>query len=164
MSISPNFTNSNEFFILSTQRIRTIHVTHAGWSLAYTYKVHQACDVWLEFRLNRWYDTTGNVFCWLTFALAGTIFCTNGTVSFSEDIMPTISCESLNSNLAIPSKHFFRWGWTRSGSFVSDRISSNSSFDRKKNLEWEKHGYNVNHATQHSKHHFCAVIRQGVST
>lgn len=38
------------------------------------------------------------------------------------------------SNLEIPSKHFFRWGCTRSGSLVSDRISSISSLDKKKNL------------------------------
>lgn len=48
--------------------------------------------------------------------------------------MPTISRLSVNSSLAIPSKHFFKWGCTRRGSFVSDKISSSSSFDRKKNL------------------------------
>lgn len=48
--------------------------------------------------------------------------------------MPTISSLSVNSSLAIPSKHFFRWGCTRRGSLVSDKISSSSSFDRKKNL------------------------------
>ena len=46
-----------------------------------------------------------------------------------------ISCCSLNSRREIPSKHFFRCGCTRSGSFVSDKISSSSSLDRKKNLE-----------------------------
>lgn len=60
--------------------------------------------------------------------------CLKGTVSFSELIMPTISKSSVNSSLAMPSKHFFRCGCTRSGSLVSDRISSSSSFDRKKNL------------------------------
>lgn len=51
-------------------------------------------------------------------------------------------CESLawisrlgrKSSLEIPSKHFLRWGCTRSGSLVSDRISSISSLDKKKNL------------------------------
>jgi hypothetical protein len=55
-------------------------------------------------------------------------------ISFSELIMPTISRLSVNSSLAIPSKHFFKCGCTRRGSFVSDNISSSSSFDRKKNL------------------------------
>lgn len=58
----------------------------------------------------------------------------NGTVSFSELTMPVISRLSVNSSLAIPSKHFFKCGCTRSGSFVSDKISRSSSFDRKKNL------------------------------
>ena len=75
---------------------------------------------------------------WRTFALAGTILLENGTVSFSLLIMPTISCSSVNSSLAMPSKHFFKWGWTRNGSLVSDRISSSSSLDRKKNLEKTK--------------------------
>lgn len=48
--------------------------------------------------------------------------------------MPTISKLSVNSSLAIPSKHFFKCGCTRRGSLVSDKISSSSSFDRKKNL------------------------------
>lgn len=48
--------------------------------------------------------------------------------------MPTISRLSINSSLAIPSKHFFKCGCTRRGSLVSDKISSSSSFDRKKNL------------------------------
>lgn len=51
-------------------------------------------------------------------------------------------CESLTwisrlgrkSSLEMPSKHFLRWGCTRSGSLVSDRISSISSLDKKKNL------------------------------
>mmetsp|Transcript_16583 Transcript_16583/g.47315 ORF Transcript_16583/g.47315 Transcript_16583/m.47315 type:complete len:200 (+) Transcript_16583:440-1039(+) len=38
------------------------------------------------------------------------------------------------SRCAIPSKHFFMWGWTFVGSFVSARISRSSSLDRKKNL------------------------------
>ncbi|CAB1336130.1 unnamed protein product [Coregonus sp. 'balchen'] len=42
------------------------------------------------------------------------------------------------SSLAMPSKHFFRWGCTRNGSLVSDRISSISSLDRKKKLEVEE--------------------------
>ena len=49
--------------------------------------------------------------------------------------MPTISCCSVNSSRAMPSKHFFKCGCTRIGSLVSDRISSSSSLDRKKNLE-----------------------------
>ena len=73
--------------------------------------------------------------CIFTLALAGMIFLQNGTISFSELIIPTTSWSSVNSSLAIPSKHFFRWGCTRSGSLVSDRISSSSSFDKKKNLK-----------------------------
>lgn len=52
--------------------------------------------------------------------------------------MPRISRLSVNSSLAIPSKHFFKCGCTRSGSFVSDKISRSSSFDRKKNLAQSK--------------------------
>ncbi len=45
------------------------------------------------------------------------------------------------SSLAMPSKHFFKWGCTRIGSLVSERISSISSFDRKKNLQSVKRKY-----------------------
>lgn len=45
------------------------------------------------------------------------------------------------SSLAMPSKHFFKWGCTRMGSLVSERISSISSFDRKKNLQRVKRKY-----------------------
>lgn len=41
---------------------------------------------------------------------------------------------SVNSKFAIPSKHFFKCGCTLVGSLVSDKISSNSSLDKKKNL------------------------------
>ena len=37
------------------------------------------------------------------------------------------------SRCAIPSKHFFMWGWTFVGSLVSAKISRSSSLDRKKN-------------------------------
>jgi len=67
-------------------------------------------------------------------ALAVLIRWLNGTISFSDEIIPTMSLSSVNSSLAMPSKHFLRCGWTRIGSFVSDRISSSSSLDRKKNL------------------------------
>ena len=73
-----------------------------------------------------------------TFAWAGIIFLAKGTLSFSALIIATISCWSVNSSLDIPSKHFFKWGCTRNGSLVSDRISSSSSFDRKKNLMVQK--------------------------
>ena len=43
-----------------------------------------------------------------------------------------ISSSSVNSSVEMPSKHFFRWGCTRLGSLVSERISSISSLDRKK--------------------------------
>ena len=45
--------------------------------------------------------------------------------------MSRLGC--LNSSLSIASKHLRRNGLTRSASFVSERISSSSSFDRKKN-------------------------------
>lgn len=48
--------------------------------------------------------------------------------------MCVISRFSLNCSFAIPSKHFFKCGCTRYGSFVSDKISSISSLDKKKNL------------------------------
>ena len=70
-----------------------------------------------------------------TFALAGIILVEKGTFSFSALIIPTTSWSSVNSSRAIPSKHFFKCGCTRKGSLVSDRISSNSSLDKKKNLE-----------------------------
>lgn len=50
------------------------------------------------------------------------------------DSLTWISRLGRKSNLEIPSKHFFRWGCTRRGSLVSDRISSISSLDKKKNL------------------------------
>ena len=56
------------------------------------------------------------------------------TFSFSELYMARISSLPSNSRLAIPSKHFLRWGVTLVGSFVSERISSISSLDKKKNL------------------------------
>ena len=92
-------------------------------------------------------------------ASAGTIVVAKGTISASEEIIPTTSFFSVNSSLAIPaahmlgsnqymslikmyflssahlpSKHFLRWGWTLRGSLVSDKISNSSSLDRKKNL------------------------------
>jgi len=70
----------------------------------------------------------------LTRALAVLSLMENGTRSFSDDIIPMMSFSAVKSSFAMPSKHFFRCGWTRSGSFVSDRISSSSSLDRKKNL------------------------------
>ena len=69
-----------------------------------------------------------------TFASAGRIFCVRRTSSFSALKIHSISCFSLKWRLLMPSKHFLRWGWTRSGSFVSERISNSSSFDKKKNL------------------------------
>jgi hypothetical protein len=74
----------------------------------------------------------------------------NGTVSFSELIMPLISRLSVNSSLAIPSKHFFKCGCTRSGSFVSDKISRSSSFDRKKNLFQSKEHMVTGHSSSDS--------------
>ena len=62
-----------------------------------------------------------------------------GTTSFSLLIMLTTSCFSVNSSFAMPSKHFLRWGCTRVGSLVSDRISNSSSLDRKKNLRTYVH-------------------------
>ena len=59
------------------------------------------------------------------------------TTSSSADTMAIISLVRVKSNLAIPSKHFFRWGCTRRGSFVSERISRSSSLDKKKNLSWK---------------------------
>ena len=80
--------------------------------------------------------TSNSHFSTIPFASAGRILLEKGTVSFSELTMPIISISSVNLSLAIPSKHFFRCGCTRSGSFVSERISSSSSLDRKKNLEY----------------------------
>lgn len=50
------------------------------------------------------------------------------------DWLAWISRFGRKSSLEMPSKHFFRCGCTSSGSLVSDRISSISSLDRKKNL------------------------------
>ncbi len=60
------------------------------------------------------------------------------TFSPSELNIPRISSCLSKSSFPIPSKHFLRCGCTRRGSFVSDRISSISSFDRKKNLSAER--------------------------
>ena len=56
-------------------------------------------------------------------------------LTFSPSLLNMAWISSLlsNSSLAMPSKHFFRWGCTRSGSLVSDRISNISSLDKKKN-------------------------------
>lgn len=62
------------------------------------------------------------------------MFSVKGTLSFSELIMPVMAISLVKSSLAMPSKHFLRWGCTHSGSLVCDRISSSSSLDRKKNL------------------------------
>ena len=66
-----------------------------------------------------------------------------GTTSFSLLIMLTTSCFSVNSSFAMPSKHFLRWGCTRVGSLVSDRISNSSSLDRKKNLRMYTNHHNT---------------------
>ena len=59
----------------------------------------------------------------------------NGTISFSADSMAVITFSSVKVSWEMPSKHFFKWGCTRNGSLVSERISNNSSLDRKKNLD-----------------------------
>lgn len=69
------------------------------------------------------------------FASAGMILRGKSTFSFSADSMATMTFSKLKVSWAIPSKHFLRWGWTRRGSLVSDKISRSSSLDRKKNLE-----------------------------
>lgn len=66
------------------------------------------------------------------------MFSMKGMISFSELIIPVIAISSVNSSLAMPSKHFLRWGWTQSGSLVCDRICSSSSLDKKKNLEIDR--------------------------
>ena len=71
----------------------------------------------------------------------------NFTCSFSLLIIPLTSWLSVKFSLAIPSKHFFKWGCTLSGSFVSDNISSNSSLDKKKNLRNYK---NTHHKLQYT--------------
>ena len=69
------------------------------------------------------------------FAFAGSTLFLKGTVSFSTEDIPVISILGpSNTSLSTPSKHFFMWGCTLVGSLVSERISSISSFDRKKNL------------------------------
>jgi len=76
-------------------------------------------------------------------AWAGQMGSEKGTVSRSELTMPVTSRSGVNCSAAMPSKHFFRWGCTRSGSLVSDRISSSSSLDRKKNLADQSERRNV---------------------
>ena len=73
-----------------------------------------------------------------TAPLASVVEMTSLNSTFSPSLLNIECMSSLSSNprLPMPSKHFLRWGWTRSGSFVSDRISSISSLDRKKNLQW----------------------------
>jgi hypothetical protein len=54
--------------------------------------------------------TTQTPFLWLPLTL-------NGTLSFSTEFIARMTSSSSKSRLAIPSKHFFRWGWTRVGSY-----------------------------------------------
>ena len=68
-------------------------------------------------------------------ASAGIMTREKGTFSFSADSMAWITLSALKVRHSMPSKHFFRWGCTRNGSLVSDKISSSSSLDRKKNLQ-----------------------------
>lgn len=63
------------------------------------------------------------------------IFSMSSTRSPSLLYMAWMSRLGRKSSLAMPSKHFFKWGCTRMGSLVSERISSISSLDRKKNLQ-----------------------------
>ena len=79
-------------------------------------------------------DATTTSCVWFTFASAGTMMVEKGTTSFSPLTMAVTFWSSVNCSLAIPSKHFLRWGWTRVGSLVSERISNSSSLERKKNL------------------------------
>mmetsp|Transcript_13745 Transcript_13745/g.31865 ORF Transcript_13745/g.31865 Transcript_13745/m.31865 type:complete len:305 (-) Transcript_13745:1763-2677(-) len=65
-------------------------------------------------------------------ASAGFRVLTQPTFSPSALTMPWTMVFSSKSREWIASKHFLRCGCTRSGSFVSERISSNSSLDRKK--------------------------------
>ena len=65
-------------------------------------------------------------------AAFGSTVVSNATRSFSTERMPVMMSSLVKSSAAIPSKHFLRWGWTRSGSFVSERIWNGSSFERKK--------------------------------
>ena len=59
----------------------------------------------------------------------------SSTSSFSLERMWVMSRSSVKVRRAMPSKHFFKCGCTRVGSFVSERISSISSLDKKKNRE-----------------------------
>jgi hypothetical protein len=52
--------------------------------------------------------------------------------SFPRSNIPVMTSSSLKSRVCRPSKHFFMCGWTLVGSLVSERISSISSFERKK--------------------------------
>ena len=49
--------------------------------------------------------------------------------------MARMSRDGEKRSLAMPSKHFFKWGSTLVGSLVSDSISNISSLDKKKNLK-----------------------------
>ena len=67
------------------------------------------------------------------FVSAGLISFERATRSPSTEIMARMVTSSLNSTSLTASKHFFMKGWIFKGSLASDRISSSSSFDRKKN-------------------------------
>mmetsp|Transcript_9298 Transcript_9298/g.39087 ORF Transcript_9298/g.39087 Transcript_9298/m.39087 type:complete len:235 (+) Transcript_9298:233-937(+) len=67
------------------------------------------------------------------FVSAGSISLLSGTRSPSTEIIARIVTLSVNSTSFTASKHFFMNGWIFSGSFASERISSSSSLDRKKN-------------------------------
>mmetsp|Transcript_6333 Transcript_6333/g.12262 ORF Transcript_6333/g.12262 Transcript_6333/m.12262 type:complete len:211 (-) Transcript_6333:3186-3818(-) len=63
---------------------------------------------------------------------AGFMDSMNWIFSFSTEVIPLISPDRSKWSSLTASKHFFTNGWMRNGSFASERISSNSSFDKKK--------------------------------
>ena len=85
-------------------------------------------------RYNNW-NTWSSHLSTRPLASAGIMTREKGTFSFSADSMAWITLSALKVRHSMPSKHFFRWGCTRNGSLVSDKISSSSSLDRKKNLQ-----------------------------
>ena len=93
-----------------------------SWFYGSTFIVSRImCSTWINHRST------------LPLAAFGLVMRVNTTFSLSTLYMAVMSRFSWNSNALMPSKHFFKNGCTRRGSFVSDKISNNSSLDKKKN-------------------------------
>ena len=139
-SISSSYFSALFLFMSANRKLQNTPLTIHGKSPSCTvaeYHTQQTDALAIQQKIYKgaWYNTWNNHFSTSPFASAGKMGSSNITVSPSADFIPWICFLESNSSLEIPSKHFLRCGWTRRGSFVSDKISNSSSLDRKKNLK-----------------------------